>query len=300
MFFKNLTLFRFPASLDLSDLEQQLGAHPLKSVGALELSSSGFVSPFGHGSEVLSHRLDDAIWLRLGSEHKLLPAAVINDLLQKKLAEIEQAEGRRPGGQARKRMKEELVHDLLPRAFVQPSSTDVLLDLKHGVCAVDTSSRKTAENVVSAIRTALGSFPALPVNAEIAPRAVLTGWISGEPLPGGLSLGDECELKDADERGAVVRCQRQELQSDEIARHLQSGKLVTKLALTLDEHVAFVLGEDLTLRKFKLLDGALDQLEGTENDDLRAELDARFALMSGEFRRLFSILEPALKLSRVD
>jgi len=128
----------------------------------------------------------------------------------------------------------------------------------------------------------------------------LTGWIAGEPLPGGLTLGDECELKDADERGAVVRCQRQELQSDEIARHLESGKLVTKLALTLEEHVSFVLGDDLIIRKFKLLDGALDQLEGTESDDHRAELDARFALMSGEFRRLFSILEPALKFSRVD
>jgi len=300
MFFRNLTLFRVPASLDLTDLDDQLAPHTLKPVGALELSSSGFISPFGREAEALSHRLDNTIWLSVGSEHKILPGAVVNDLLQKKLAEIEEAEGRRPGGQARKRLKEELIHTLLPRAFAQPSRTDVLLDMQHGVCAIDTSSRKSAENVVSNIRTALGSFPALPINAEIAPRSILTGWIAGEPLPGGLTLGDECELKDADERGAVVRCQRQELQSDEIAHHLESGKLVTKLALTLDEHVSFVLGDDLIIRKFKLLDGALDQLEGTESDDMRAELDARFALMSGEFRRLFSILEPALKFSRVD
>jgi len=47
MFFKNLTLFRFPASLDLSDLDEQLAPHLLKPVGALELSSHGFISPFG-------------------------------------------------------------------------------------------------------------------------------------------------------------------------------------------------------------------------------------------------------------
>jgi recombination associated protein RdgC len=64
--------------------------------------------------------------------------------------------------------------------------------------------------------------------------------------------------------------------------------------------VSFVLGEDLVLRKFKLLDGAVDQLESTERDDLRAELDARFALMAGEVQRLFSVLEPALKLSKAD
>jgi recombination associated protein RdgC len=300
MFFRNLTLFRFPTSLDLSNLDAQLEQTRLKPVGALELSSRGFVSPFGRDGEALSHRIGDALWLTVGGEDKLLPSSVVNDLLQKKLAELEQREGRKPGGRTRKRLKEDLVHELLPRAFVRPTRTDALLDLEHGLCVVDTSSRKNAENVVSEIRHALGSFPALPLNAEVAPRAVLTGWIAGEPLPDGLSLGDECELKDAADKGAVVKCQRQELTGEEIGKHLESGKQVTRLALTLDDHVSFVLGEDLVLRKFKLLDGAVDQLESTERDDIRAELDARFALMAGEVQRLFSVLEPALKLSKAD
>ncbi|WP_407353247.1 recombination-associated protein RdgC [Luteimonas sp. R10] len=300
MFFKNLTLFRFSAGIDLSELDAGLAETQLKPVGPLELSSRGFISPFGRDAEALSHRIADAVWLTVGGEDRLLPSAVVNDMLAKKLAELEEREGRKPGGRMRKRMKEELVHELLPRAFVRPSRTDALLDLEHGVCAVDSSSRKNAEAVVSEIRRALGSFPALPLNAEVAPRSVLTGWIAGEPLPDGLSLGEECELKDAADHGAVVKCQRQDLQSDEIARHLESGKQVTRLALTLDDHVSFVLGEDLVIRKLKFLDGAVDQLESTEREDLRAELDARFALMSAEFRRLFAVLEPALKLSRAD
>ena len=300
MFFRNLTLFRFPTSLDFSELEARLAECALKPVGALELSSRGFISPFGRDNEALSHRIGDAIWLSVGSEDKLLPGAVVNDLLSRKLEEIERKEGRKPGGRARKRLKEDLVHELLPRAFVRPGRTDALLDLTHGLCIVDSSSRKSAENVVSEIRTALGSFPALPVNAEVAPRSVLTGWIAGEPLPEGLSIGDECELKDAADKGAVVKCQRQELQSDEIAKHLESGKQVTRLALTLDDHVSFVLGEDLIVRKFKLLDGAVDTLESTERDDVRAELDVRFALMAAEAKRLFNVLEPALKISKIE
>ena len=300
MFFRNLTLFRFPTSLDLSDLETHLAECALKPVGALEISSRGFVSPFGRDGEALSHGISDAIWLSVGTEEKILPGAVVNDLLARKLEEIEKKEGRKPGGRARKRLKEDLVHELLPRAFVRPGRTDALLDLGHGLCIVDSSSRKAAENVVSEIRHALGSFPALPVNAEVAPRSVLTGWIAGEPLPEGLSLGDECELKDAADKGAVVKCQRQELQGDEIGKHLEAGKQVTRLALTLDDHVSFVLGEDLVVRKFKLLDGAVDALESTDRDDMRAELDARFALMAAEAKRLFSVLEPALKLSRAD
>lgn len=300
MFFRNLTFFRFPTSLNIEDLDAGLVDCALKPVGAMELSSRGFVSPFGRNEEALSHRIGDALWLAAGSEDKILPGSVVNDLLQKKLAEIEEKEGRRLGGRARKRLKEDLVHELLPRAFVKPGRTDAMLDLTHGFIAVDTSSRKSAEAVVSDVRQALGSFPALPLNAEVAPRSILTGWIAGDPLPDGLSLGDECELRDPVDHGAVIKCQHQELQSDEIAKHLEAGKQVTRLALTLDDHVSFVLGEDLVIRKLKLLDGAVDQLESSDRDDFRAELDARFALFSAEVRRLFLTLEPALKLSKAE
>ena len=300
MFFRNLTLFRFPASLDFSQLDELLPEMQLKPVGALELSSRGFVSPFGRNEPELSHRICEALWLTVGGEDKILPSSVVNDLLGKKLAEIEEKEGRKPGGRTRKRIKEDLVHELLPRAFVKPSRTDALVDLEHGFVAVDSSSRKNSEEFVSQIRGALGSFPALPLNAEVAPRNILTGWIAGEPLPDGLALGEECELKDAMEGGAVVKCQNQDLQGEEIAKHLESGKQVTRLALTLDDHLSFVLGEDLVVRKLKFLDGAVDQLENTEREDLRAELDARFALLSGEVKRLFVVLESAFKLSKAE
>ena len=300
MFFRNLTLFRFPTTLDFSQLDELLPEMQLKPVGALELSSRGFVSPFGRNEPELSHRVGEALWLTVGGEDKILPSAVVNDLLGKKLAEIEEKEGRKPGGRTRKRIKEDLVHELLPRAFVKPSRTDALIDLEHGFVAVDSSSRKNSEEFVSQIRGALGSFPALPLNAEVAPRNILTGWIAGEPLPEGLALGEDCELKDAMEGGAVVKCQHQDLQGDEIAKHLEAGKQVTRLALTLDDHLSFVLGEDLVVRKLKFLDGAVDQLENTEREDLRAELDARFALLSGEVKRLFVVLESAFKLSKAE
>ena len=299
MFFRNLTLFRFPTSLDFSELDAQVAQAPLKPVGPLEMNSRGFINPFGRSEEVATHRADDAIWVSVGGEDKLLPGAVVNDLLARKLDEIEAKEGRRPGGKTRKRLKDDLLHELLPRAFVKPSRTDALIDARSGFIAVDASSRKSAENVVSELRGVMGSFPAMPVNAEIAPRSILTGWIAGEPLPEGLSLGEECEMKDPIDGGAVVKCQKQELRSEEVDKHLEAGKQVTKLALNLDDHVSFVLGEDLIIRKLKFLDGAVDQLEDNI-EDMRAELDARFALMSAEVRRLFFILEGALKFSKVE
>jgi len=302
MFFRNLTFFRFPTSLakTLDDLDARLEENRLKPVGASELMSRGFVSPFGRDEPAMSHRISDAVWITLGGEDRLLPSAVVNDALARKIDEIEQKEGRRLGGRARKRLKEDIVMELLPRAFVRPVRCNATLDLGHGFIAVDTSSRKTAENLVSEVRHALGSFPALPLNAETSVRAVMTGWLSGEPLPSGLALGDECELKDPVDGGAVVRCSRHELQTDEIRKHLESGKQATRLALVLDDHVSFVLGEDLVVRKLKFLDGAVESLENTERDSLHDELDARFALMAGELKRLFDVLGEALKFSAAD
>jgi recombination associated protein RdgC len=302
MFFRNLSLFRFPLTLAkaLSDLENTLDDCRLKPVGPMEPSSRGFVTPMGHAGEALVHGVGAARWLTLGGEDRLLPSSVVNAELQKRLEAKEAKDGRRPGGKLRRQMKEDLVAELLPRAFVRPTRLDAMLDLKHGVLAIDTSSRKAAEGFVTELRHALGSFPALPLNAEASPRALLTGWIAGEPLPPGFSLGDEAELKDPVDGGAIVKVQRQELLGDEIGKHLEAGKQVSKLALVFEDHVSFVLGEDLVLRKLKFLDGAVDQLENTERDSLAAELDARFALMSAELARLFAALEPALQFSRAE
>src|SRR5687768_14656379 len=105
MFFRNLTLFRFPAvseftppTLNPYSLDVLLRDCALKPVGPLELTSRGFISPFGRDAEAMSHRIGEAIWLALGGEDKILPSAVVNELLAKKLAEIEQKEGRTPGG----------------------------------------------------------------------------------------------------------------------------------------------------------------------------------------------------------
>lgn len=299
MFFRNLTLFRFPRSLDLRWLADHIAEFPLNPVGPLELASTGFIPPHGNDSTTLLHKHEGALWLTVGSEQKILPGPVVNAELAKRIEQFEKAQGRTPGSKLRKQMKDDLLQELLPRAMVKPLRLDTFIDTRLGLVAVNTSSRKAAEGLVSSVRTALGSFSALPLNAEVAPRSVMTGWLAGEPLPDGVTLGEACVLKDPSDHGATVRCTGQDLRHDEVQRHLEAGKQVTRLALNVDDCTSFEIGEDVVLRKFRLLDGAIDRLEHTEADDLRAELDARFALMTAELRRVFAVLQPALKLSEV-
>jgi len=302
MLFRNLTLFRYPSSLRaaLGTLADKLPDHALKPLGPLELSTRGFVSPFGRNHEALSHQVGDCVLIALGGEDKILPAAVVNEALAEKLDAIRENEGRSPGGKERKRLKDEVLTDLLPRAFAKPSRTMAYLDLESNWLIVDTASRKNAEAVVSGIREALGSFPALPVNAEDSPRAILTGWIGGEELPEGFALGDECELRDPVDQGAIVKARRQELGSTEIAEHLKAGKQCFHLGLVFADRLSFVLGEDMVVRKLKFLETATEELEQDNRESLEAELDANFALMSGELRLLLERLERHFALSSAD
>lgn len=301
MFFRALTMFRFPTTLDFSEIDAHLAECALKPVGPMELSSRGFVPPMGDHHGAMSHWCGHAIWLTVGGEDRLLPGAVVDKALQERLDAIKAREGRMPGGRARQRLKGDLIAELLPRSHVRPSRTDALIDLERSVIAVDASGRRASEDVVSQVRWALGNFPALPLNAETAPRAVLTGWLAGDPLPDGLALGADCELQDASDGGSKVRCYRVELRGEEIEGHLAQGRQCARLALVLDDHVSFELDEQLVVRKFKLLDGAIDQLlDGSDRDDVAAELDARFALMAGEFGRLFDVLEGAFKLGKAE
>lgn len=300
MFFRNLTIFRFPGALDLSDLQALLGEARLKPVGPLELSARGFVSPLGAEHDALVTGHIPYRWLALGGEDRLLPAAVVDKELQGRLDQVFSSTGRRPGGRARKSMKDDLIHELLPKAFVKPMRMDAMLDLQHHFIAVDTSGRRAAETFVSMVRQALGSFPALPLNAEVSPRAVMTGWVAGEPLPDGLALGEDCILEDPADGGATVKCYRLDLGSEEVQEHLAAGRQATRLALSVHDVVQFELDECLVIRKFRLLDGAIDRLEEVECNDLVAELDARFALMAGTIGALFAVLDRALKFSEAD
>ncbi len=299
MLFRNLTLFRFPSSMRaaLEAIDDHLPNACLKPCGPLELSSRGFVSPFGRGEEQLSHRVGDAILFTLGGNDRILPSAVVNEALAAKLDALREREGRNAGGRERKRLKDEVLMDLLPRAFERPGRCNAYIDLARGWLVVDTSSRKAAEDVVTALREAMGSFPALPVNAESSPRALLTAWISGEALPTGFELGDECELRDPVDKGATVKCKRQELDSDEVREHLQAGKQGFLLAMTFEERLSFTIGEDIVVRKLRFLETATEALERDERDSLRAEIDATFALMSGELGRLLDRLAEEFSLS---
>lgn len=300
MFFRNLTLFRFspPVAEDVLRLADTLPEHKLRDVGPMETRTRGFVSPFGREADDLVQSVGYFLKAVAGSQDKLLPAAVLNDEVAKRVQKIVDDEGRKVSGRERKRLKDNILNDLLPRAFVRGSRTAMYFDWQSGWMVIDTASRKQAENIVSQVREALGSFPAVPLAPEESPRILMTHWIATGELPAGFALGDEVELRDpASASGAIARCRRQDLDTDEVREHLRTGKQVYKIGLVYDDRISFVLGEDLVVRKVKFTDVVLDE-QADAPESMAAELDANFALMALEYERLLAKLADLFKLPR--
>jgi recombination associated protein RdgC len=297
MFFRNLFFYTLPeiSALSTETLESALEANALQPVGALAMQSRGFLPPLGEQGAYLQ-RMDDSFWLCLGGEDRLLPSVVVHREWQAKIAKQEEAKGHPLGKRARSQLKQETIDELMPRAFVKASRLNAIINRKHGFIAIDAASAKSAEALVTRIREALGSFPALPLQSEQAPRSILTNFLLKQSLPENWYLGEECELQDPAEKGALVKCLRHDLASEEVLAHLATGKQVSRLGLLFEANISFVLGEDLIVRKFKLLAGAVDALENNNTESLEDELMARFALFSGELDLFFGAFAKAMQL----
>ncbi len=295
MWFRNLCWFVLtdPMRPDSEVWEAALTERPLREPGSMERDAKGFVSPLGGPEGARTHGASGALLVRLGLKERLLPGAVVAEEVQRRIQRAEQEEGRAVGRRERARLKDEVLTELLPQAFVRTAHLDAYLDSEAGLLCVDSGSRSKAETMASELRSTLGSLPLAAPADPAGLRTILTAWLASQQPPAGFVLGDEVELKDPS-TGSIARCRKQELDASEVQAHLDSGKQVTQLALVYDERISFVVNEKSELKKLRFLDVVQEQLPdgGLE---LAAEMDARFSLMVLELRAMLAQLRAALQ-----
>ena len=87
----------------------------------------------------------------------------------------------------------------------------------------------------------------------------------------------------------VVRYARHPLDIEEVQAHIAAGKLPTRLALTWDERVSFVLTEGLQIKKLAFLDTVFEDKAADDGG-----FDTDVAIATGEIARLLPDLIEAL------
>ncbi|MHB8742060.1 MAG: recombination-associated protein RdgC [Sulfuricaulis sp.] len=253
MLFRNLTMFRFPAttSAPIAALTGALGRFPLREPGPLERRVAGFVKPCEEAKGLVYVGDGDLALVCLGVNERSVPPHAIAEALEERVRKIQSQEDRVVGKKERARLKDEVIDELLPRAFVRRSLTRAYLDFHTGWIVVDTASRKNAELLVSALRQAMGSFPARYLDTQVPVRAQFTQWLVNGQACDAFEFGDECELRSSQKNGGKWVGRNVDLLSDEVGEHLVAGKQAVRLGLSHNEAMDFVLSEDLIVRKAK-------------------------------------------------
>ncbi|MDP3189937.1 recombination-associated protein RdgC [Rhodoferax sp.] len=295
--FKNVIMYRIAPgwSLTAEQVEARLQDNPFVECGASQEKSVGWVAPRGEANGPLLEAVAGQWILKLMLQVRALPASVVNRKAQERVAQIEASTGRKPGKKETRDLKDDIRLELLPMAFTKQSSTRVWLDREAQLLVTDAGSQARADELITLLVQGLPGLALSLIDTQISPGAAMADWLVSQEAPQGFSVDRECELKAADESKAVVRYARHRLDTEEVKQHIEGGKMPTRLALTWNDRVSFVLTEGLQLKKLAFLDVVFEGASAGKDDGF----DADVAIATAELQKALPALLEALGGERV-
>ncbi len=287
MWFRNLRLYRLPQNWDMksTDMEKQLARLPLARCGSLDMISRGWVYPRQEG--VFVHAVNRQWLLALGVEQKLLPATVVRQVTLEHAAKIESEQDRKIGRKELRELRERTTEELLPRAFACRRTTWCWIDPVNGWLVVDAGSDARTDEVLEVLQKSLDNIPLRPLQTQLSPMTAMTSWLADGDAPAGFTIDRDLELRSASEEQAAIRYVRHALEGGEIQAHIASGKLATRLGMTWNDRISFVLTDKLQLKRIAFLDIIKEQNNAESEDE---QFDVDFVLMAGELAHLLADL----------
>lgn len=290
--FKNLVLFRIASGdsrLELSTIEASLAKSPFEPCGPTQERSIGWVPPRGEKHGALVEAVNGQLIFRAMVETKAVPASAIARKLEERVETLLQQTGRKPGKKELKELKDEIRLSMLPYAIPKLVSCWVWLAPQAGYLYIDSSTQSRVDDLVTLLVELVPGLSVAQLATNLAPGAAMSSWLSTQEPPSSFTVDRECELMTPDDSKSAVRYARHALDIAEIQGHIQAGKVPTRLAITWDDRVSFVLTDKLQLRKVDYLDTVFD---GRDSD--RGVFDSDFAIATGEIERLVPDLVQAL------
>jgi len=296
MWFKNVHIYKFEEEFKLTaqQLHEALERRKARSCGQMELACEGWAKPLGHAGQMLAHESNGAFMLCLRREDKVLPASLVREQVAERALQIEAEAGRPVGRKEQGDIKDQVLQELLPRALVRASHTYACIMPQQGWLVVDASSANKADALIELLRKSIATLNVVLPATKESPESAMTRWVmNDEALPQDFSAEDECELHAGEGAEGIVRCKYVDVSSAEVLAHVALGRRVKKLAMNWNEHLSFVLHDDMSVHRLKFDAAVLDEAGESGGDEL-SQFDTDFTLMVSEFGEFIPALLAAL------
>ena len=291
--FRNLQIYRLPVpwAMTADRLAEALLPQMFVPASSNELLRQGWDRPRG-ADGALVHAVNGQFLVSLKRQKKILPAAAVNEMAKAMAAALEEQQGFPPGKKAMRELKERAADEMLPKAFSVSSRTFVWIDPVNGWLVVDAASPAKADDVVKLLLKSVDKMPLESLRVQRSPVAVMTAWLDADEAPYGFTIDQDATLRAAGESRAQVGYKRHSLEPDDMRRHIAAGKQCTRLAMTWNDRISFVLDESLSIKNVKPLDVLKESSVPTHDADER--FDSDFALMTGELAKMLADVVEAM------
>ncbi|HBD1698882.1 recombination-associated protein RdgC (plasmid) [Escherichia coli] len=290
--FKNIFIYRLSreVSWDTAEVNAALSKFVFTPCGSQDMAKAGWTSVLGDN---LTHEYQGFLLIQHKREEKILPSQVLKEELQKKILTLEEEQDRKLKKTEKDSLKDEVLHSLLPRAFTRKSLAKILIDRSNHLVFVEASSAKKAEDQLALLRKSLGSLPVIPFTPREPLEITMTEWFKNS-FPAGFTAGEDATLKGLLDNGGAVRCNKVDLQSDEIMSHIEAGKVATTVAINWMDRASFRVNDDMSIKALTFCDDLYDQNDDIDREDVAQRFDADFVLFTGELSALFNALVEAI------
>lgn len=265
MWYKNAIIYLLPDGWQLeAGFAEKLEQAAFTPCMDFDWFSEGFAPPTPFSSDfVFTAQNSNRVCLK--HEEKVLPSATVRDLVNGKVAKIQEAEARNVWWEEKQQLKEQIVDDLLPRALTQSRRTEAIFDTERGYLLVNEASNKRAEQMLIKLREALGGLKvAMPYTRE-SPSSLMTEWLLQGHAEGDFELGYNVLLQGVGDVVPKVKISKKDLTHPEVIQHAKNGMKVVELELEWREQISFTLTQNFALKRIRFLD--VLQEEAEQGDD---------------------------------
>lgn len=232
--FTSLMAYAVTHDLDLPELDELNDALAQKAHRApapTEISTLGFIPPVGERGSFVEKVSPGVLYIALKHTERVLPSYVVREAVLERIRKIEEEQMRRVYAKERNQIKDEVIIDLLPRAFPKHRRTDILIT-PH-VIFVDSTSRKRSEMVLSYLRQTLGGLGVTPFGTNSRPIERMTHWVLHQERPSEYLLqGESFKSQGIYDETESLSGSGIDLSDDEDLLAALHNRVVTELALT--------------------------------------------------------------------
>lgn len=293
MFFKKLIVYQFNNDSTINNLNNEiLTKLSFTPCGPLDSIKQGFVSPT---DDLLKLDIQDHSLLRVRTESKILPGSVIKKKTAERIEHLEQQFGRKLTRSEKLTAIDEIMVELLLVAFTKDQYTYVWINHQDQFIAIETSSFKVAEDILSLIRKELGPLSLTPLHTEKPVAPFFKKWVLNDSPPANFFILNDAVLADPLEGNGKIKLIDENLTADEVKSYLDAGREIKSLSFSYQQRTVFEVNTELVFSKINYSSEMLDANCDISPDDKAKRIEADFYLVANELAKLIIDFTEALQ-----